>query len=79
VGGQGWGSAQAFFNFRSEWMTRWYYYWQSEQLVQAFGNARQSANWPPGGDGQLWNALRVYGYTIMRFDEVNHKNDWRWP
>lgn len=79
VGGQGWGSAQAYFNYRTEWMQDWYYYWQSRSLVDALGNARRTANWPPGGDGQLWGALRVYGYTVLRMDEFNHKNDWRWP
>lgn len=79
VGGQGWGSAQAFFNYRTEWMQDWYYYWQSRTLVDALANASGSANWPPGGAGQLWGAMRVYGYTVLRMDEFNHKNDWRWP
>lgn len=79
VGGPTWGSAQAFWNFRSEWMFDWSYNWQSRGLMQAFTNARQTANWPPGGDNRLWEALRVYGYTVIRFNEFNQKNDWRWP
>ncbi len=79
VGGPGWGSLQDYLNFRTEWMHRWYYYWQSESLIEAFEHARQNANWPPNGDQQLWNALRVYGYVDMRFDGFNHKGDWRWP
>jgi hypothetical protein len=57
----------------------WYYNWQTRGLSDALANARQNANWPPGGNGQLWGALRVYGCTVMKLDEYNHKNDWRWP
>ncbi len=79
VGGQGWGTAQAFFNFRTEWMTKWYYNWQTEGLWRAFDEARTSANWPPGGYGQLWGAMQVYGYTNMLMNGYNQKTDWRWP
>ena len=79
VGGEGWGNAQAFFNFRTEWMTKWYYNWQTEGLWRAFDEARTSANWPPGGYGQLWGAMQVYGYTNMLMNGYNQKNDWRWP
>lgn len=74
-----WGSAQDAYNFRSEWMTKWYYSWQTEGLWQAFKDARQSANWPPGGDSQLFEALRVYGYTNLLMNGYNQKSDWRWP
>ena len=79
VGGQGWGTAQAFFNFRTQWMTKWYYNWQTEGLWTAFDEARTSASWPPGGYGQLWGAMRVYGYTNILMNGYNQKNDWRWP
>ena len=79
VGGPGWGTTLTASNFRSEWMVKWSYNWQTEGLWQAFQDARQSANWPPGGDGQLWGALQVYGYTNLLFNYYNQKNDWRWP
>jgi hypothetical protein len=79
VGGQGWGSAQSFFNYRTEWMTKWYYSWQSETLWNALRESVQSANWPPGGEGQLRGAMRVYGYTNLLMNAYNQKNDWRWP
>jgi hypothetical protein len=65
--------------FRSEWMHKWYYNWQTEELTQAFKDASQSANWPPGGENQLFSAMKIFGYTVMRFDEFNHKDDWKWP
>jgi len=77
--GGAWGSAQASFNFRTEWMQDWYYYWTFRTLTDAFKNARQSANWPPGGDSQLFGAMKVYGYTNLLMNGYNQKNDWRWP
>jgi hypothetical protein len=77
VGGLGWGTAQDAWYFRSQWMFLWMYDWQTKSLVQALEDARQSSSWVQSG--QLWGALRVYGYTEMKFDEYNHKNDWRWP
>lgn len=65
--------------FRSEWMFVWQYDWQTEGLWQAFKDARQSASWPPGGDGQLFGAMRIYGYTNLLMNAYNQKNDWRWP
>jgi hypothetical protein len=79
VGGQGWGSAQAFFDYRAEWMQDWYYNWTFRTLFDALKNAGQSANWPPGGDQQLFGALKVYGYTNLLMNGYNQKNDWQWP
>ncbi|TAL00731.1 MAG: hypothetical protein EPO07_09305 [Verrucomicrobia bacterium] len=79
VGGNGWGSAQGHWNFNGQVFQEWSYNWQTKVLTQAFSDARHDAVWPPGGDNQLWDALRVYGYTVMRFDEYNHKTDWQWP
>ena len=80
VGGDsGWGTAQPFFFFRTEWMSDWYYNWTFRTVSDAFKNARQSANWPPGGDEQLFGTMRVYGYTNLLMNSYNRKIDWRWP
>jgi hypothetical protein len=77
--GDGWGSAQASFNFRSEWMQDWYYYWTIRGLWQAFDNACDAASWPPNRQTQLWGTMRVYGYTNLLMNGYNQKTDWRWP
>jgi hypothetical protein len=74
-----WGNAQNAYNFRSEWMQKWYYSWQTEGLYLAFQEASQSANWPPSGEPQLFDAMQVYGYTNLLMNGYNQKNDWRWP
>jgi hypothetical protein len=65
IGGDGWGSGQSYYNYRTEWMNKWYYYWQSKTLWQALMEASQSANWPPGGQGQLQGALRAMVLQIF--------------
>lgn len=79
VGGPQWGSSLAAANFRSEWMSKWYYNWQTEGLTQAFKDASQSANWPPGGESRLFGAMKIYGYSELLMNGYNQKNDWRWP
>jgi hypothetical protein len=74
-----WGKAQDAYNFRTEWMQKWYYSWHTEGLYQAFQEASQSANWPPSGESQLFGAMQVYGYTGLLMNGYNQKNDWRWP
>lgn len=79
IGGSSWGATSAKWLFRSQWMTDWSYNDPVRTLTAAFGNARHDATWPPGGDNQLWGALRVYGYADLKFEDYNHKNDWQWP
>ena len=74
-----WGNAQNAYNFRSEWMTKWYYNWVTEGLRQAFQDASQSAVWPPGGTSQFFGAMKIYGYCGLLMNGYNQKNDWRWP
>ena len=77
VGGPNWGFAQDAGHFRSQWMFDWMYFMNTRELPDSFENARQSSGWV--SQQRLWDALRIYGYTVIRFDEFNHKNDWRWP
>jgi hypothetical protein len=77
IGGQGWGSQQDFWNFRTLWMQDWSRNWAFRTVTEAYDNAAN--NWPPGGISQLHGALRVYGYTNMLFNVYNRKSDWAWP
>ncbi len=74
VGGPGWGTLQAFFNCRTEWMTQWYYYWNTRTLVDALENGRQNSNWIDSG--KFWGALRVYGFNELRMNQYNQRADW---
>ncbi len=74
VGGPGWGTLQAFFNCRSEWMTQWSYNWNTKTLVDALEDGRQSSNWIDSG--KYWGALRVYGFSELRMNQFNQRTDW---
>jgi len=58
-------------------MYDWQQSWQTRTLIDAFENGRAASGWV--SSGQLSSGLRVYGYTVMRLDEYNHKADWQWP
>ena len=79
IGGPAWGPGDKFYFYRGEFMREWSYNWNTESLVSAFDDAVATSVWPSGGRQQLWSALNVYGYTALKFNEFNQKNDWRWP
>lgn len=78
-GGEGWGNVQQNQNFRSYWMSNWSVNWTRAEgeLWRSLQDARSGANWITAG--QFENAIRVFGYRVMKFKEFNGKADWQWP
>lgn len=77
IGGEGWGTVQDFWHCRTEWMFDWQQNWTHRTLVQALENGRNNSNWVP--PGQFEENIRVYGYTALKMNEYNQKNDWPGP
>jgi hypothetical protein len=73
VGGKGWGTVDKFWECRSFWMGNWSVNLQTT-LTDALLQARAGSNWVP--EQQFRNSLRVYGYTVLGFNEYNRKGDW---
>ena len=77
VGGPGWGTVQNEMNCLTQWMFDWQQNWQVKSLTDSLTFGRQSSNWVP--NEKFWGALRVYGYTVLKMNEYNQKNDWPGP
>jgi hypothetical protein len=78
VGGGGWGTAKAMFQWLSYWMGNWANGTPDvTTLHDALESANQSAGWVP--QAQLDGALVIYGYRYLLIEDYNHNGDWRWP
>ncbi len=78
VGSAGWGTVAGDWLFKTYWMANWSVNNGNinDNLDDNLNSASDGARWPPGGLGQLWGAMRLYGYRIMKFNEYNHHGDW---
>jgi hypothetical protein len=77
VGGTNWGTLQGYMNCRSQWMFRWQYNWNTEELIDSLEFGRNISNWIP--EQKFLGAIRVYGYTKLRMNEFNQRTDWPQP
>ena len=76
VGGNGWGTVNKFWDFRSNWMAIWSvqsYGGNPASLNDAFETARSISGWVPN---QVNAHLKKYGYTDMTFRQYNRAGDW---
>ena len=76
-GGEGWGTIEHYWQFRSAWMGYWANSFPAMSLTDALVNGNRYTPWI---DEDLFGkSIRVYGYTVLKIEDYNHKNDWRYP
>jgi hypothetical protein len=73
VGGPGWGTPSDFWNCRSYWMSSWALTFQAD-LDAALYDGNDFSNWVPAS--QFASHIRIFGYSIMIFDDYNFGGDW---
>jgi len=75
-GGEGWGTIEHYWDFRSYWMGFWANsIW--EPLHDALDDGCRYSNWIDMN--KFWSGIRLYGYSVMQMEDYNHKGDWRYP
>lgn len=72
-----WGTIDKFWLFRSYWMGNWSVqdgYYPQGNLDDVMEQARSGSGWI--AFAQMWAHLKIYGYSVMQFTEVDYKSNW---